>query len=61
MKLKISDMVLFPTGEEGRIIEIRDRDTQYESYRVKIHKPGKTYIRGEILKVSKDAFKKITR
>ena len=46
MKLKVSDMVLFPTNEEGRIVEITNRDTDHEIFKIKIHKPGKTYYRG---------------
>ena len=61
MKLKVSDMVLFPTNEEGRIVEITNRDTDHEIFKIKIHKPGKTYYRGEVVKVSKDEFKKVTR
>lgn len=59
MELKVSDQVLFPTGEEGRIIDIFRYAQDDNDYKVKIHKPGINYYRGQVISVKKTKFKKI--
>ena len=61
-EIKRGDKVLFPTHEEGRVVEVIRKETYKDNlYRIQINKPGKTYFRGEIVRVTYDKFKIIQR
>jgi hypothetical protein len=60
MIIKRFDKVVFPTHEEGRVLDILQMGNELDwDYKVKIHKPGKTYHRGEVISVKVNDFKKI--
>ena len=60
MKVERFNAVVFPTHEEGRVLDILKLGSESDwDYKVKIHKPGKTYRRGEVVSVKSNQFKKI--